>query len=89
MIHLERSKIGRMVGSRSDAIALFNEAQRELPFNGHYFRDDDGTEHWVMEKQFWLKNKKTFQGVGFLPSRTWNTDKNTLQMLENFKVEEA
>lgn len=84
MILLRRSKIGRFTGQKIHAVLLEEIAKKELPNNNFYRMDTEGTEHWNMEKQFWLKHKRAFQDVGFMPERTINATSKKPYMMENF-----
>jgi len=79
-----RSKIGRFAGKKVNAEILHELGKQEMPFNGRYYLDENKTEHWTMEHQFWLKHKRLFQDVGFLPEISVNKDKKMPAMLEKF-----
>jgi len=85
MIGLKRSSVGRSIGSRNDAMKVWKGIQIERPYTKQPLKMDNGDELWVIEKQFWLKYKSEFQGMGFLPFDSWNATKNIPYMLENFK----
>lgn len=84
MITLQRSYLGRMSGSKPVADMLLAFVEREQPFIQPVFKDNKDNEFLVIEKQFWLKYKKEFQQMGFLPERTMNSAKKIPQMLEKF-----
>ena len=84
LILLERSTFSRATGSRHAGEMILELAKMEKPFMGACFRKDNDYEYWPVEKQWWLKHKRLFQDLGFLPSNSYNKDKKILQMLEKY-----
>ena len=84
LIMLRRSKLGRSLGSRKEAEVVKVAMVMDRPYTRLPWKDDVGTEYWQIEKQFWLKYKRYFQGMGFLPVNTMNEIKKIPQMLEKY-----
>jgi hypothetical protein len=80
---LQRSNIGRALGSFRDGQLLKIEIIRERPELRPTIKTDE-YEYWPIEKQFWLKNKKLFQGIGFLPVTNINPVNGRPFMLEKY-----
>jgi len=84
MIFLRRTPAGRATGSKMAGIMLMEIAKLERPYMNPPFMDDKFYEYWNVEKQFWLKHKKEFQDLGFLPFDNFNVNKKIPTMLEKF-----
>ena len=84
MIFLRRTAISRATGSKMEGLFLFEMAKRDKPYIGQPFMDEHGNEYWNVEKQFWLKYKEHFQGLGFLPFDNYNEVKKIPFMLEKY-----
>jgi hypothetical protein len=84
LILLERSSLSRATGLRHAGEMILELAKMEQPFMGACFTKDNGYEYWPVEKQWWLKHKRLFQDLGFLPANSYNKDKKILQMLEKY-----
>ena len=83
-ITLRRSELGRSTGSKFAGFHLLELAKKEGPYIGAPFRDSKGYEYWSVEKQWWLKHKRAFQKLGFLPMDAWNKTKDIPQMMEKY-----
>ncbi len=70
MVMLTRSMPSRAAQNmitRMIAWRLWQICLKEKPYMTECFQDKKGTDVWNVEKQFWLKNKKAFHRMGFLP----------------------
>jgi hypothetical protein len=83
MFWLQRSDMGRKLGSKRDAKLLKLAIIVERPELRPTIPTDD-YEYWPIEKQFWLKYKKLFQGIGFLPVTNINPVSGEPFMLEKY-----
>lgn len=84
LITLKRSQAGRATGSRIKANILMQIGLKERPYISPIMLDDWTNEYWSVEKQFWLKYKREFQDIGFLPMDSYNKNKKIPSMMENF-----
>jgi len=75
MIMLKRtlpSRVAQNMVTHAIAWRLYNICMKEKPFMTECFQDKNGNDIWSVEKQFWLKNKKAFHRMGFLPPTVAN-----------------
>ena len=76
MVTLKRSALARITGRKYAGEMLGIRAEIERPYMGvPTIPDTNGNEYWIMEKQFWLKYKREFQNLGFVPLDTYNRAK--------------
>ena len=68
MIHLYRSPMARLTGSKKAGEFLLQLAMYEKPYISEVTVDEENqVEHWQVEYQFWLKNKDQFKNFGYIP----------------------
>ena len=80
---LQRSQMGKKLGSKRDGKFLKLAIMTQRPELRPTVKTDE-YEYWPIEKQFWLKYKKLFQGIGFLPVTNINPVTDRPFMLENY-----
>ena len=83
MFWLQRSHVGRALGSPRDGQVLKLKIISEKPELRPTIKTDE-YEYWPIEKQFWLKHKQLFQGIGFLPVTNLNPVSGKPYMLEKY-----
>jgi len=84
-IALYRSPMARLTGKKYAGQYLIQQMEMERPYVSKVMVDEDNqVEHWRIEKQFWLKFKKSFQDFGFLPQSKMNKNKGIPYMQEKF-----